>query len=554
MSDRFNIASHLPRQASQRPFQQAIVMPEGRNSLGKRTYSHLTFQQLDLLCDAYAHGLTDIGFRRGDRVLLMVSQGLELIALTFALFKIGAVPVLIDPGMGRKSFLACIADCTPRCMIGIPRAFVARRLFGSAFKSVELSVITQPRWYAAAKSLPDIARHDAGPFEPAPTERDDLTAILFTSGSTGPPKGVHYSHGIFDGQVSAIRDMYDIEPGETAVPGFPLFALFSVAMGMRCVIPDMDPSKPAAVDPRNVVEAIDDFGAQMAFGSPAIWNVVGRHCTANDIQLPSLTRLLTFGAPISPLMMERYRTILPNGHIHTPYGATESLPVASISSEEVLADTAEQSKAGRGVCVGRHVDEVRVEIIEITDDAIETWDAATTLQPGQIGEICVQGPMVTREYDRRPEHNRLSKIADPAAGPRAFWHRMGDVGYFDDQGRLWFCGRKAHRVQTESGVMFSVPCEAIFNNHPRVYRSALVGLGKDATIPGIVIEPEPGEFPEGAAAEAAFAKELLELAASSELTRSIERVFFHRAFPVDKRHNAKIHREELAEFFSRQLA
>ena len=520
-------------------------MPEDHNELGRRKYAHLTFRQLDELCDAYAHGLVEVGFQRGDRVLLMVRQGLELIALTFALFKIGAVPILIDPGMGRQSFLACVANAKPDRMIGIHLAFVAKRLFGRHFHTVRTSVCTTAHWWTGAHALPAIARHDGGPFEPRPTTRDDLAAILFTSGSTGPPKGVLYTHGIFDGQVQAIQRIYDIRPGEVAVPAFPLFALFSVAMGTTCVIPDMDPARPAALNPANLVEAIEDFGATMGFGSPAIWTIVARYCEAHDIELDSLERMLMFGAAIPPNLMQRWERIMPHGRVHTPYGATESLPVATISSEEVLGETAKLSQQGRGICVGRPVDEVRVTVIAITDTALTTWDEVDELAPGEIGELCVQGPMVTRGYDGRPEHDALSKVAGEVPG--TFWHRMGDVGYIDDAGRIWFCGRKAHRVQTSAGTMFTVPCEAIFNEHPDVYRSALVGYTPEGlTVPAIFIEPEPGKFPRSTDAEATFRAAILELAKSTELTAKIEHVFFHASFPVDRRHNAKIHREELA--------
>ncbi len=545
----FNIAAYLPEKAAEAPHRAAVVMPEDHTRLGQRKYAHLTFRQLDELCDAYAHGLVDAGFERGDRVLLMVRQGLELIALTFALFKIGAVPILIDPGMGRSSFLACIASSRPKRMIGIPAAFVAKRLFRRQFATVETSVCTRPNWWTGALWLQAISRPDAGPFEPRPTTRDDLAAILFTSGSTGPPKGVLYTHGIFDGQVQAIQRIYDIRPGEVAVPAFPLFALFSVAMGTTCVIPDMDPAKPAELNPAHLVEAIQDFGATMGFGSPAIWTIVARYCEANDIQLDSLERMLMFGAAIPPNLMERWERIMPNGCVHTPYGATESLPVASISSEEVLAQTAALSRLGMGICVGATVAEVDVKIIAISDNALAAWTDVEVLPPGEIGEICVQGPMVTRGYDNRPEHDALSKIAGVETG--TFWHRMGDLGYFDEQGRLWFCGRKAHRVVTDTDTMFTVPCEAIFNDHADVYRSALVGFAPNGSVvPAIFIEPEPGKYPRTPAAEAAFRDEMLELARTTELTTTIEHVFFHESFPVDRRHNAKIHREELAEILA----
>lgn len=551
MPDTFNIASVLPRRAAETPHVAAVVMPQpGRSAVGRRTYAHLTFRQLDALCDAYAHGLRAHGFGRGDRVLLMVRQGLELIALTFALFKLGAVPILIDPGMGRASFLRCIANSRPTRMIGIPAAFAAKRIFGKSFRTVETSVCTSAHWWTGAHDLSAIADHAAGAFEPVGTERGDLAAILFTSGSTGPPKGVLYTHGIFEGQIAAIQRLYDITPGEVAVPAFPLFALFSVGMGTTCVIPDMDPAKPAQLNPANLVEAIEDFGATLGFGSPAIWTIVARHCEAEGIQLDSLRRMLMFGAAIPPNLMRRWEAIMPNGRVHTPYGATESLPVATISSDEVLGRTAALSAEGRGICVGRPIDEVEVRIIAITDDVIATAAQMQPCEPNEIGEVCVRGAMVTRGYDDQPEYDARSKIAEDDG---SFWHRMGDVGYLDEDGALWFCGRKAHRVQTSEATLFTVPCEAIFNEHPDVYRTALVPYqhgGK--TVAALYVEPEPGKFPATPDAEAKFRAALRTLAESTARTAAIEHFFFHPAFPVDRRHNAKIHREELAALLLQQ--
>lgn len=547
--ERLNVASWLPARAAERPFQRALIQPEGYNRLGKRLYSHLTYVQLDTLCDAYAHGLVNHGVTRGQRVLMLVSQGMELIALTFALFKIGAVPVMIDPGMGREPFLACVAEAAPEAMIGIPRGHFARKVFGKAFRSVERAVITERRWWAGAPALADLADFEAGRFECADTARDELAAILFTSGSTGIPKGVHYTHGIFDGQVRAIGQMYGIEPGEIEVPAFPLFSLFSIALGMSCVIPDMDPTKPAEVNPANIVEAILDHGATTAFGSPAVWERVAPFCLERGIQLPTLRRILTAGAPVNPALMEKYRDILPE-HValHTPYGATECLPVATISSREVLGETSAKTRQGEGLCVGRPVDGMTVRIIGITDDAIDSWGDAEQLPAGEVGEICVTGPVATRAYDNKPEHTRRAKIPDPTRGEGAFWHRMGDVGYLDEQGRLWYCGRKAHRVETAEGTMFSIMCEAIFNVHPAIFRTALVGVGpRGQQRPVILVEPYPDQARPSA-------DEILAIAREHEITRPIEDVIFHDGFPVDRRHNAKIHREELAEWAARQLS
>jgi acyl-CoA synthetase (AMP-forming)/AMP-acid ligase II len=355
---------------------------------------------------------------------------------------------------------------------------------------------------------------------------------------------------MFDAQVELLREFYDIQPGEIDLPGFPLFALFNSAMGVTTVIPDMDPTRPAQVDPERIIETIRDQGVTQAFGSPAIWNRVGRYCEERGIALPSLRRVLSAGAPVPLHVIERMRKALPEGgDIHTPYGATESLPVASISGREVLEETVAASRRGAGTCVGRAFPGIRIRIIEVAEGAIAAIAGARELARGEIGEIIVQGPSTTREYFRRAEATAAAKIADG----EGFWHRMGDVGYLDSQERLWFCGRKAHIVETAQGRMFSA-CEAIFDEHPRVYRSALVGVGaKPAQRPVIVVEPEAGEFPETSAAREQFERELRELARGNELTRRIETFLFQRALPVDVRHNVKIFREKLAPWAEEQL-
>jgi acyl-CoA synthetase (AMP-forming)/AMP-acid ligase II len=265
--------------------------------------------------------------------------------------------------------------------------------------------------------------------------------------------------------------------------------------------------------------------------------------------------VLSAGAPVPRHVLERMRKTLvaPGADIHTPYGATESLPIASISGEQVLTETAPRSRDGAGTCVGPLFPRVEVKIVAITDGPIGSLDDVHELPPGEIGEIVVRSPSTTREYVDRPEATRAAKIPD--GDGKTFWHRMGDVGYRGADGRLWFCGRKAHIVETEAGRMFSVPCEAIFNEHPRVYRSALVGVGeRGRQTPVIVIEPEAGRRPSGDADRARFTAELLALAEANPLTDRIGHVLFHQSFPVDVRHNIKIDRERLAGYAAAVLA
>lgn len=546
-----NIASRLSESAAIAPWQRAVVFPAGRDRAGRVTYSHLTFQQLVEETDRLARGLTRRGVKPGMRMVLMVRPSLEFISLTFALFKTGAVVVLIDPGMGPRAMFRCLQEIDPDGFVGIPVVQVARWISRKKFPNARLNfVVGRPRF-----GLPDYAEllgEAWAPYEIPETKPTDAAAIIFTSGSTGPAKGVAYEHGMFSAQVDLLREHYQIQPGEIDLPGFPLFALFNSAMGVTTVIPEMDPTRPAKVNPERIVEAIENQGVTQAFGSPAIWNRVGKYADRRDLKFPSVRRVLSAGAPVPLHVIERMSRALgaKGGEIFTPYGATEALPVCSIGSTEILEETSALSKQGKGTCVGRPFPQVEVRIIPASDQPIERLNSTKYLDVGEIGEIIVRSPSATREYFRRPEATRLAKIPDG----ESFWHRMGDVGYLDERGRLWFCGRKAHTVHTEAGPMYTIPCEAIFNNHPRIFRSALVGIGlQGMQRPVLIAEPESGQYPTSKQDEERLRRELLELARGTELTRKIETILFHKSLPVDIRHNVKIFREKLGPWAEKQL-
>jgi olefin beta-lactone synthetase len=539
-----NIAAYLPLMADRRPEQPAVIHPQ--------VGGHLTFRQLNEECDRYAWGLSRLGVGRGTRTLLMVKPGGDFFSLTFALFKLGAVPVLIDPGMGKANLLGCIAEAEPEAFIAIPVAHVARVFFPRAFRSVKLAVTAGRRWFWGGPTLAGIRETTWQEHPCAPTQARDTAAILFTSGSTGAPKGVVYEHGMFAAQVRELRDLYGIQEGEVDLAAFPLFALFSVAMGVTVVIPGLDPTRPAQADPATFVAAVRQHGITQSFGSPAIWDRVGRYCVERTLTLPSLRRVLMAGAPVSPPVLERVHHILSDSaDAHTPYGATEALPVSSITAREVLRETAALTRAGQGTCVGRLFPGISLRVIRITDEVIPAWDDRLVLPRGQIGELVVKGPVVTREYFRRERDTALAKIKDGDD----WWHRMGDVGYLDEQGRAWYCGRKADRVQTACGTLFTDPCEAIFNQHPDVFRSALVGIGPAGhQRPVIVIEAHHGKLPGTADEVIRFRDELRRLGAAHPVTAGITTVLFHRAFPVDVRHNVKISRDKLAVWAATQLS
>ena len=332
-----------------------------------------------------------------------------------------------------------------------------------------------------------------------------------------------------------------IERGGIDLPTFPPFALFDPALGLTSVIPDMDPTQPARADPRKLHDAIARFGVDQLFGSPALMAVLARH----GAPLPNVKRVTSAGAPVPADVVARLRELLPDdAQFWTPYGATECLPVTVIEGRELQATRA-ATEQGAGTCVGRAVAPNAVRINRIGDAAIGEWSDDWLLGQGEIGEITVAGPTTTDSYFNRDAATRLAKIYERLPdGSERIVHRMGDVGYFDGEGRLWFCGRKSHRIETAAGPLYTEQVEPVFNLHPQVRRTALVGIGAiGAQVPVLCVEPGEGvavrEWPR-------IERELRTLGATQSHTARIAHFARHRKFPVDIRHNAKIGREKLA--------
>ena len=547
-ADFVNIATYLNRAAQAQPYKRAVVYPDGRDKQGRVTYSHLTFLQLDRESDYLAHGLEAAGISRGTRTVLMVRPSIEFFALIFAIFKTGAVPVVVDPGMGIRRMVACFKSTRPHAFIGIPLAHVVRALFPGFFKTVKSWITVGRRWFWGGPTLKQIRQPDRGPYKIAITRRSDTAAVLFTTGSTGPAKGAVYSHGNFDAQLQQIKTHLDMRPDEIDLSTFPLFALFYPALGVTSVIPDMDPTRPALVNPKRIIEAIENLGVTNMFASPALLNRVGNYGRKNEVKLPSLKRVISAGAPVSADNIEQFSALLADdAEIHTPYGATEAVPIISIKSNEILNETRRLSDKGFGTCIGRPINDMDIRLIKISDGPIEQWSDDLLVPPGEVGEITVKGELVSRQYFENHAANRLGKIKDG----NDIIHRMGDVGWMDQKGRIWFCGRKSHRVITASKTLFTIPCESLFNQHPRVFRSALVGVGPPGRQrPVICVERHKSDDGKN---RDRLEKELLAIAAANELTRSIKTILFHKAFPVDIRHNSKIFRERLARWAEKKI-
>jgi acyl-CoA synthetase (AMP-forming)/AMP-acid ligase II len=361
---------------------------------------------------------------------------------------------------------------------------------------------------------------------------------------------------MFDTQVSEIQSTYEIQPGGIDLSCFTLFALFNSAMGVTTVLPEMDFSRPASADPNKLLAAANDWKVTQAFASPAVWRNLGEHCAKTCDRIDSLRQIFSCGAPVSADVLRSTLAIAaPNAKMHTPYGATECLPVATLEAAEVLGETAARTNEGAGVCVGRKFDSIQWRIIRISDEPIASIDDAEQLPIGEIGELIVRGPQVSPRYVTRTECNAEAKISDKRAGassPPSVWHRMGDVGYLDEQGRFWYCGRKSQRVETVDGPLFTECVEGVINSHPRVHRSALV----EAVIDGESMRVVWIELNSKCRSSLDFERTLDELRHEQpycETTRRIDAFLRRDTLPVDIRHNSKINREQLAVIASESI-
>ncbi len=544
----YNIVSALFEMAAEQPNALAIAFPE-KNSLEKNgitRYQKLNFKELAFETNCMGRGLLATELKPGDRVVMMVPPGFNFFILAFAMLQTGIVPVFIDPGIGINNIKKCIAKVEPRGFIGISKAHLARIFFGWGKDSIQKTITIGPRFFWGGKTIRQIRNVDRNDkqlsfFDAAP---GDTAAIIFTSGSTGLAKGVVYSHGNFKAQLDMIRTTFNFSPGEIDMPSFPPFALFNPALGMASIIPDMDASKPAAVNPKNIIGPILQFGITNMFGSPALIDTVGRYGKTHNIKLPSLKRVISAGAPASTKSLMNFSSMLETGvEILTPYGSTEAMPVAKIGSHKILTETQKKTATGSGVCIGKSVKGMEIDIIHISDEEIPTWSEDLKSAPGVVGEIVVKGDNVTRTYYNSEPATKMAKIKD---GDQVR-HRMGDLGYFDAEKNLWFCGRKEHRVKVGDEELYSIPCEYIFNTHPDVFRTALVGVNGKAVL-CVEIE-KPGKH----ISKVKLKEELERLASSHSMTNVIRTILFHPAFPVDFRHNAKIIRENLAHWAKKKL-
>ena len=538
--------------------------PEG----GPRAVS---WRLLSRRVEEIAAGLGRFGVRAGDRVSLLVPPSADLTAVLYACVRIGAVVVVADAGLGVAGMTRAVRGAQADVVVGALPGLVAARALGWPGRRVSVTDLppAAARALRVEASLADLAEDgrraldDGGALPPEPGP-DTEAAVLFTSGSTGPAKGVVYTHAQLEAVVRTLGRRYDVGPGTGLVAGFAPFALLGPALGARSVTPDMDVSAPRTLTARAVAAAAAEVDATVVFLSPAaLANVVATQdqLTPADREALDQVRLfLSAGAPVAPSLLAAAQRLMPHASAHTPYGMTEGLLMTDVTLEQIARERGDAPGAG-GVLVGGPVESVTVRIAALDDDGAATGEPADVR--GVTGEVVVSAPHLKDHYDRlwltdRAAVRGTATDSPAARGTAERWHRTGDVGHLDEAGRLWIEGRLSHVVVTADGVVTPVGPEQRVDALDGVRRSGVVGVGPRGTQQlVVVVEPDdaaPRLRRRGPLAHARLADADLASRVRSAVGEPVAAVLVVPTLPTDIRHNSKVDRGALAAWAERVLA
>ena len=496
----------------------------------------ISFEELHKNVDLVARGLASLGVRKGDRIVMLVPPGIDLTVGIFASWRIGAVVVLADAGLGIRGMGSALASADPDFLVGIPRALSAARVMrwpGTRISTADLES-SQARVLDTVASFSDLRQLGERAPKPEAPGPNDEAGIGFTSGATGPAKGVLYRHHQLQAQRDALTALYDIDQEDSLVAAFGPFSLLGTLMGIPSVVPDMKVTSPGTLTASALADAAQQVGATLVFASPAaLRNVASSAETLSPAQRSALEGarlLLSAGAPVPARVLRSAAILMPNAEAHTPYGMTEAMPVADISLSEI-----DMVGARDGVCVGYPVDGVDVAISEIDDEG----RAVGQLTSGSeiLGEVCIRTAHMRDGYDRL-------WVTDNRASQPVGWHRSGDVGHFDADGRLWIQGRIGHVITTAGGPVTPVGIEHGISALDEVHEAAVVGVGPVGTQQVVVVATPVDQIRRPDLASAALADRVRRVAGPVDVAA----VLLTPSLPVDKRHNSKIDRTRIAQW------
>ncbi|WP_226344144.1 alpha/beta fold hydrolase [Agilicoccus flavus] len=542
-----------------------------------RTGRRMSFAELETDVAAVAAGFARLGMRDGDRVALLVPPGIDLTVAVYAAWRVGAVIVVADAGLGLASTGRALRGAGPAFVVGIAQgiaACAAMRVPGARIVAGPVAPALR-RTLGVTATLDELRRsetparridrddeervaHDDGPGPLREREPDAECAVLFTSGATGPSKGVLYRTDGLRTMIGHVGGIYELEPGDRLVAAFAPFALYGPALGIGAVVPDMDVTRPGSLSAAALADAVLAAEATVVFASPAaLRNVVRTASDLTDEQRTALGRVravMSAGAPVPVSLLRAVREVMPAAVPHTPYGMTETLPVSDITLEEIEASRDDGGPAG-GVCVGVPLPGVDVRIAPLPADPDDP-DGALTDEPGVTGEIVVRAAHVKDRYDQlwATQHE---------TSPAPSVHRTGDVGHLDGRGRLWVEGRRVHVLHTAAGPVTPVGLEQAAGTLPGVASATVVGVGPrgaQQVVVVLVLEPDHARVARRLPGLARHAPRLAPPSLAARVREAapagldVAAVLLAPRVPVDIRHESKVDRTAVAAWATRVLA
>jgi acyl-CoA synthetase (AMP-forming)/AMP-acid ligase II len=510
-----NIASILQEQGATRPAQPAIVDAAGR----------LSFAELDRATAAAAADLAAAGLRPGDRALVFCPMSARLYVTLIGIFRLGATAVFVDPSAGRLHIERCCARVFARAFVATPRAH-ALRLVSPAIRRLPIRLAIGG-WVPGARTVAGRPADPAVRSHIEPCASGDMALLTFTSGSTGEPKAVVRTHGFLRAQHQVLADELRLTAGEIDLATLPIFVLANLASGVTSVIPDVDLRRPGAIDPSRLARHIGTERPTRAAASPALFDRLASHLESRGERLDGVTRIFTGGAPVFPSLLRRLAAIAPRASVSAVYGSTEAEPIAHLDHAEIAPPDLDAMSRGAGLLAGRRVPAIDVRIVpDRWGTRLGPYGSAAAFDAesqaiGKPGEIVVAGPHVLEGYlDGAGDEETKIRVGDRV------WHRTGDAGHFDADGRIWLLGRCSARLSDRRGTLYPFTVEAAASDVTGIRRSAFV-MHRDQRTLVVELEPDAADVPRSRLLDR------FEWAHLDDIV-VVDRI------PVDKRHNGKV--------------
>lgn len=534
----FDVITQMKQQTQKFPNKKALIFPEKQALSMNVTWNSITYKELDDYSGLLAGYLQQKGIKRGDRILVMIPVSLTLYLVVFALIRLGAVVVFVDPWMDMKKLSQSCTISKPNAFIGIFKANFLR-LYSSSFRNIPIKMTINKLDSSVLKYLKRVKHTGKIPLRKNKYDKESVVFIRFTTGSTGRPKGVKRTYGYLSDLFAATSDFFPLTKEDIDVTTYPLNIFYDVLMGATAVIPFVSYGRASRTDPSLFIRQIQECRVTTASGSPFYWKKIIEYCKTNKITNDTLRFIFTGGGPVPLQLIDSFKEVFSAAQIYIVYGSTEVFPLSWINIEEIIDSKAEQTRNGSGICVGKPHPNLNVKIITPMNETNTRKKKnlnSVSLQQGKIGEIITTGPQVTTSYygDHNEKIFAANKIIDTND---TIWHRTGDAGYLDSSGNIWLVGRKKNIYTVNGNKICPLMIEYVFDSLPEIEKSALLQNPANKKLI-LVLEPKNKQILKNKERKKTLTKQVLSLCDAKDFP--ITSIVFVRKIPLDPRHNTKI--------------